>query len=522
MADPLESNELPEPPVARDDHQVGSTPTPTILAVDDSPQNLALLSRLLKPRHRVKVANTGERALRLIDDGHAIDLILLDVMLPGMDGYAVCRQLKARASTRDIPVIFLTALADSSDETHGLEVGAVDYITKPISPPILLARVATHLNVKRMQDLLRDRNHSLEDQVRRRAAQAVAAQDVTIHALASLAETRDLETGNHIRRTQHYVRLLADALKTHPRFAAYLGQPGIVDLLFKCAPLHDIGKVGIPDHILLKPGRYTPAEFDVMKQHPTLGREAIERAEHDLDVALPFLQIAKDIVYCHHEKWDGSGYPRGLAGDAIPIPGRLMALADVYDALISRRVYKAGLPHAAAAAIIVEGADAHFDPAVVEVFETLQGDFERVAQVYADSDVEIEKKMAQIRRLHAAGARQLLLDAIRQQQTCVDALIGHGGSTPAALRPDDVPNHHACAFGQWYDSEGRTRFGGFASFQAIDSEHRRAHALARRLVEAERAGRATERERVGIELRQTHARIARLLHELDADAQASA
>ena len=494
----------------------------SVLVVDDSAENLALLHGLLKARYRVQLADSGERALRLLEHASLPDLILLDVMMPGIDGHEVCRRVKSQARTRDIPVMFLTSLSESADETHGLELGAVDYITKPVSAPILLARVATHLGVKAMQDLLRDQKHHLELEVRRRTAEMLAARDATIHALASLAETRDLETGNHIRRTQRYVRLLAEQLRGHPRFADFLCDDAIIELLFKCAPLHDIGKVGIPDHILLKPGRYTPAEFDVMKQHPTLGREAIERAEHDLDVALPFLQIAKDIVYCHHEKWDGSGYPRGLAGDAIPIPGRLMALADVYDALISRRVYKAGLPHAAAAAIIVEGADAHFDPAVVEVFETLQGDFERVAQVYADSDVEIEKKMAQIRRLHAAGARQLLLDAIRQQQSCVDALIGHGGSTPAALRPDDVPNHHACAFGQWYDSEGRTRFGGFASFQAIDAEHRRAHALARRLVEAERAGRATERERVGIELRQTHARIARLLHELDADAQASA
>ena len=364
----------------------------SVLVVDDSAENLALLHGLLKERYRVQLADSGERALRLLEHVHLPDLILLDVMMPGIDGHEVCRRVKSQARTRDIPVMFLTSLSDSADETHGLELGEVDYITKPVSAPILLARVATHLGVKAMQDLLRDQKHHLELEVRRRTAEVLATRDATIHALASLAETRDLETGNHIRRTQRYVRLLAEQLCGHPRFANFLCGDGIIELLFKCAPLHDIGKVGIPDHILLKPGRFDAAEFEIMKRHTTLGREAIERAARDVGADLPFLRVAEQSVHGHHEKWDGSGYPQGLAGDAIPIPARLMALADVYDALISRRVYKAGMPHEQAAAIILSGAGTHFDPDVVEAFRALQESFQIVARTYADSDAEIHEK----------------------------------------------------------------------------------------------------------------------------------
>jgi putative two-component system response regulator len=371
----------------------------SVLVVDDSAENLTLLHGLLKTRYRVQLADSGERALRLLEHASLPDLILLDVMMPGIDGHEVCRRVKSQARTRDIPVMFLTSLSESADETHGLELGAVDYITKPVSAPILLARVATHLGVKAMQDLLRDQKHHLELEVRRRTAEMLAARDATIHALASLAETRDLETGNHIRRTQRYVRLLAEQLRGHPRFADFLCDDAIIELLFKCAPLHDIGKVGIPDHILLKPGRFDAAEFEIMKRHTTLGRDAIERAARDVGADLPFLRVAEQIVHGHHEKWDGSGYPQGLAGDAIPIPARLMALADVYDALISRRVYKAGMPHEQAAGIIFSGAGTHFDPDVVEAFRSQQQEFQWVARTYADSEVELRHKIDQVHAL---------------------------------------------------------------------------------------------------------------------------
>ncbi len=363
-----------------------------ILVVDDTPDNLTLMSGLLKDNYRVKVANSGERALKITQSETPPDLILLDIMMPEMDGYEVCRRLKADNKTRDIPIIFLTAKTEVVDETHGFELGASDYITKPISPPIVLARIETHLTIKRVQDFLRDKNAFLASEVNKRTAEVMAIQDVTINAMASLAETRDNETGNHIRRTQHYVRVLAEKLRFNPRFAHFLNDDKTIELLFKSAPLHDIGKVGIPDRILLKPGRFEPEEFEIMKTHTTLGRDAILHAENDLGIEMPFLKLAKEIAYGHQEKWDGSGYPEGLSGDDIPISARLMAVADVYDALISRRVYKAPMPHEKAVDIIKDGKGTHFDPDMVDAFLELADEFKRIAATYMDSDADINKK----------------------------------------------------------------------------------------------------------------------------------
>lgn len=368
----------------------------TVLVVDDTPDNLALMSGLLKDEYVVKVANHGEKALRIAAGENPPDLILLDIMMPGMDGYEVCRRLKAVEATRDIPVIFLTAKSETGDETLGLSLGAVDYITKPISPPIVLARVKTHLKVKKMGDALRDQNVTLEAEVERRTAEVVAIQDVTIHAMASLAETRDSDTGNHIRRTKHYVRLLAEKLRSHPRFEHFLGDERNIDMLYKSAPLHDIGKVGVPDRILLKPGRFDSDEMEIMKTHTTLGRDAILQAERELGLEMPFLLHAKEIAYCHQEKWDGSVYPQGLAGEDIPISARLMAVADVYDALISKRVYKDGMSHEDALKIMSEGSGSHFDPDVIAAFLELQAEFQEVAVRYADSDDELGAKAAHL------------------------------------------------------------------------------------------------------------------------------
>jgi len=364
-----------------------------ILVVDDTPDNLTLMSGLLKDNYRVKVANSGERALKIAQSDSPPDLILLDIMMPEMDGYEVCRRLKADTKTRDIPIIFLTAKTEVVDETHGFELGASDYITKPISPPIVLARVETHLAIKRMQDFLKDKNTFLAAEVNKRTAEIMAIQDVTINAMASLAETRDNETGNHIRRTQRYVRVLAEKLRFNPRFAHFLNDDKTIEVLFKSAPLHDIGKVGIPDRILLKPGRFGPEEFEIMKTHTTLGRDAILQAEKDLGMEMPFLKYAKEIAYSHQEKWDGSGYPEGLSGDDIPISARLMAVADVYDALISRRVYKAAMPHEKAVEIIKEGKGSHFDPDMVDAFLELEQEFKKIAATYLDSDADINKKV---------------------------------------------------------------------------------------------------------------------------------
>jgi putative two-component system response regulator len=309
--------------------------------------------------------------------------VLLDIMMPEMDGYEVCRRLKHDPTTRDIPVIFLTAKSEVEDERKGFELGAVDYITKPISPPLLLARVSTHLKLKEASDFLREQNEILEQRVQERTRQLAAVQDATITAMGSLAETRDNETGNHIRRTQSYVRELARALKDHPRFEAELG-PETIELLYKSAPLHDIGKIGIPDAILLKPGKLTGDEFEIMKRHTTYGRDAILAAEALLDVPESFLRLAREIAYSHQEKWDGSGYPEGLRGDDIPVSARLMAVADVYDALISRRVYKRAFEHEEAVAIIEAGRGSHFDPDVVDAFSELSGSFAEIAARFGD------------------------------------------------------------------------------------------------------------------------------------------
>jgi putative two-component system response regulator len=364
---------------------------PTVLVVDDTTDNLSLMTLLLKDLYNVRVANSGERALKLAALGNPPDLILLDVMMPDMDGYEVCRRFKADPKTSAIPIIFLTAKTEMEDEKHGFELGAADYISKPISPPIVMARVKTHLAQKTAADFLRDKNDYLEGEVAKRTSEIAAIQDVTILAMASLAETRDSDTGNHIRRTQYYVKALAEKLQHHPRFSHYLTAHNI-NILYKSAPLHDIGKVGIPDRILLKPGRFEPEEFEIMKRHTTLGRDAIEQAERSLGTNVEFLSTAKEIALSHHEKWDGSGYPEGLSGDGIPVSARLMALADVYDALISRRIYKDAMPHAKAAQIIRDGSASHFDADIVDAFIELQDEFQAIAARYADSDGDLSKK----------------------------------------------------------------------------------------------------------------------------------
>ena len=242
---------------------------------------------------------------------------------------------------------------------------------------------ATQTTLKTTQDFLQYQNVRLEIEVEKRTRKIQDAQDATIVTLASLVETRDNETGNHIRRTQYYVRALARKLQAHPAFAGYLVERQI-DIIFKSAPLHDIGKVGIPDGILLKPAKLDPEEFEIMKTHTTLGYKAIENAERQLGMTVEFLACAKEIALSHHEKWDGSGYPEGLAGNRIPISARLMAVADVYDALTSRRVYKDAMGHDEAIAIIMEGRGKHFDPDVVDAFATITGEFRDIADRYAD------------------------------------------------------------------------------------------------------------------------------------------
>jgi putative two-component system response regulator len=364
-----------------------STPDgkPIVLVVDDMPENLAVLGELLQPDYRVRIANSGQRALEVAVSNPPPDLVLLDVMMPDLDGYAVLKHLRLHPETRDIPVIFVTAMDDIADEEQGFMLGAVDYIHKPIKPAIVLARVRTQLELKAARDILRNQNAFLENEVARRMRENQIVQDVSMRALASLAETRDNETGNHIRRTQAYVEVLAKALMESPRYTA-LRQHDIIDIIVKGAPLHDIGKVGIPDHILMKPGPLTPDEWAIMQTHARIGAEAIEEAlqGEENHAPLAFLHIAMDIAHSHHEKWDGSGYPDRISGEAIPLPARLMAVADVFDALISRRVYKPPMPIDQAVAIIHEGRGKHFDPEIVAAFEARIDDFRQIAARYVD------------------------------------------------------------------------------------------------------------------------------------------
>ena len=358
---------------------------PVILIVDDAAENLLVLSDLLRPQYKVLAATNGEGCLRVAHGPLRPELILLDVMMPGMDGYEVLTRLRDDPLTADIPVIFLTALATIGDEERGLRLGAADYITKPISPAIVLARVRTQLQVKQAADLLKNQNISLEREIARRMAENDLTQQVSIRALAHLAETRDPETGNHILRTQAYVQHLAQTLRRHPRFAAMLNDQ-YINLLGRSAPLHDIGKVGIPDHILLKPGKLNAEEWAIMQTHAQLGSEAIERAEADIEMPLDFLSLAKEIARWHHEKWDGSGYPDGLSGEAIPLSARLMALADVFDALISPRVYKPPMSFAEARSIIHEGRGKHFDPDIVDAFIADFSVYCAIAERYHDAE----------------------------------------------------------------------------------------------------------------------------------------
>jgi putative two-component system response regulator len=262
----------------------------------------------------------------------------------------------------------------------------VDYVTKPFEPLEVQARVRTHLALTQARQELARQNEILESKVLERTRELVVTQEAIIEAMACLAEYRDPETGGHIKRTKNYMRLLAATLRDHPRFRHFLTDEAI-ELLYKSAPLHDIGKVGVRDDILLKPGRLTEAELTVMRRHPIYGREAIQAASQKLGPN-SFLELAEEIAYTHQERYDGSGYPQGLAGDAIPIPGRLMDIADVYDALISRRVYKEPCTHAQAVGIILEGRGSHFDPDMVDAFMTVQEAMRQIALDFADHDDE--------------------------------------------------------------------------------------------------------------------------------------
>ena len=346
-----------------------------VLIVDDAPENIRILGEALKDKYVVMFARNGEAALRLATGEPRPDIILLDVIMPGMDGYEVCQKLKEHADTHDIPVLFVTAQNDEVEEARGLALGAVDYISKPFRSSLVMTRVANQLELKRHRD-------RLDELVHERTHELALTQEVTIEAMASLAEWRDPETGAHIKRTQGYVRTLAEHMSRQPAYAEALDR-NTIELLYLSAPLHDVGKVSIPDAVLLKPAALTEEEFREMKHHTTRGRDALASAERKLG-GHSFLRLAKDIAYSHHERWDGNGYPQGLAGEDIPLPARLMSVADVYDALTSKRVYKPAMPHEVAMEIILKGRGTQFDPAVVDALVDVQDKFQAIAATHAD------------------------------------------------------------------------------------------------------------------------------------------
>ncbi|MEZ9540115.1 two-component system response regulator [Shewanella sp. 10N.286.51.B8] len=355
-----------------------------ILIVDDEAFYISVLIEVLGSKYHVSVAKSGEQALERIAQGFMPDLVLLDILMPGLDGYEVCKKLKSNPDTSNIPIIFLTVKAEIEEEILGFELGAVDYITKPFSLPIIRARVKTHLALTSANRALAEQNHDLEAKVLERTAEISRTQDVAIYCMASLAETRDNETGKHIRRTQYYVKALAEYLRENSPYSASIDD-AYIDLLFKSAPLHDIGKVGVPDAVLLKPGKLDKGEWSEMKKHAEYGKSAMESAENEYGNS-SYLSIAKDIAYSHHERWDGSGYPEGLAEEDIPLSARIMAIADCYDALISRRVYKPPFTHEQATSIIKEGRGCHFDPHIADAFDALQEEFIKIADRFQDDD----------------------------------------------------------------------------------------------------------------------------------------
>jgi putative two-component system response regulator len=354
----------------------------SIMVVDDTPDNLRLLSEMLTDRgYRVRPFPGGEMALRAAAKDPP-DLVLLDVDMPSMSGYEVCRTMKADAALADIPVLFISALHDTEAKVSAFEHGAQDYITKPFRFEEVDARVKTHLKLRRLQRELETHNRHLEELVATQVQEISDSQIATILALAKLSESRDDDTGHHIERVRIYSKVLARTLVgTASRPVAAGGR--FVETIFHAAPLHDVGKVAVPDAILLKPGKLTPEEFDVIKTHPLRGAETLEAVLTSYPKN-ELIRMGVDIARHHHEKWDGSGYPDRLAGDRIPLSARIVALADVYDALRSKRPYKEPFAHEKAVAIIASERGRHFDPELVDAFLGVEAEFAAVREAHND------------------------------------------------------------------------------------------------------------------------------------------
>ncbi|MDR2143398.1 MAG: response regulator [Treponema sp.] len=349
----------------------------TIFLVDDNMSNLTAGKAMLKEYYDIFSMPSGARLFTILEKVTP-DLILLDIEMPEMNGYEALKKLKMEKKTRDIPVIFLTARNDPGSELEGLSLGAIDYISKPFSPPLLLRRIENHLLMRNQQTALEDYNDNLQKMVRKRTLQVQELQNSILNTITEMVEFRDDVTGGHIERTQNYLKLLVEKLLSEKIYRGEVSSWNL-EFLVPSAQLHDVGKIAISDAILNKPGRLTPEEFEIMKNHAFVGEKVIgkimeKNSEND------FLYHAKIFAGTHHEKWDGSGYPRGLRNSLIPLQGRLMAVADVYDALIAERPYKKALSTQEAERIIIEGREKHFDPVLIELFEELAPRFALIAE----------------------------------------------------------------------------------------------------------------------------------------------
>lgn len=360
----------------------------SILIVDDNENIRGLLKNVLRfEGYETASATNGKEALEMLATDWKPDLILMDVEMPVMDGYQTCKEIRDNKEYSSIPIIVLTAVYNKNVIKKVLTIGANDYIAKPFEPEELLARITAHIKINglmeerdRLYNQAREYNIRLEQEVKERTWEIEDTQDATIIGFAKLAEYRDPETGLHLERIREYCKLVAEELMTNEKYKDLINKK-YIDSIYKSSPLHDIGKVGIPDSILLKPGKLTPEEFEIMKQHSMIGGDAISEAEKRLrNKRLSFLAMGKVIAYYHHEKFDGTGYPQGLKGDKIPLSARIMALADVYDALISKRVYKEAWSHEATGEVIIKDSGRHFDPDVVDAFLKLKDEFLKISK----------------------------------------------------------------------------------------------------------------------------------------------
>lgn len=353
-----------------------------IVIVDDLPDNLRLLVGILSDNDYVlRTLSGGALALQAIERRKP-DLILLDISMPEMDGFEVCRRLKRDPRFNDIPIIFISALSDTDSKVRAIREGGVDYITKPFQVEEVTARIETHLHLKSLREELRDRNENLEKMVEEKVQELTAAQNATIRAMTKLAEARDDDTGVHIERIRIFCKMLAQELRKNPDYSGLINDE-FVENLFQASPLHDIGKIAIRDSILLKPGKLDPEEFEIMKTHTLIGTSNLEEVQKEYPKN-SFISMGIRIARSHHERWDGSGYPDGISGTDIPLSARIMSLADVYDALRSNRVYKKAYDHEKASRIILEGRGTQFDPAVLDAFITLEADFKSIRDRMGD------------------------------------------------------------------------------------------------------------------------------------------